>query len=54
MLNLTVSCVFGSMIIGMIEAGSAKKGLKFIPVLLAVSLGLYMLIRSLLAGAILL
>jgi flagellar protein FlaJ len=54
MLNLTVSCVFGSMIIGMIDAGSAKKGLKFIPIMLAVSLGLYMLIRSLLAGAILL
>ncbi|MBR9678883.1 MAG: hypothetical protein GON13_01305 [Nanoarchaeota archaeon] len=50
--NLSVSCLFGSMIIGMIESGSAKKGLKFILPLLVCSLGLYFLLRSVLSTAI--
>ena len=50
--NLGISCLFGSMIIGMIEAGSAKKGLKFIIPLLFVSLGIYFLLRSALSSAI--
>ncbi len=50
--NLMISSFFGSLIIGMIENGSTKKGLKYFPILLMISWGLYITIRTALTSAI--
>jgi len=42
-ISLLVSSVFGSIIMGLILKGDAKQGFKYIPLLVALSLGLYFL-----------
>ena len=49
---LTITSVFGSFIIGLIREGSEKAGLKFIPVLFALSMSIFFITKTLVAGMI--
>jgi flagellar protein FlaJ len=48
--SLAVTSIFGSMIIGLVKDGEEKGGLKFIPILLGVSLVVFFLVRMLVGG----
>jgi flagellar protein FlaJ len=41
LISMVVSCVFGSMVIGLILKGEEKEGIKFIPILLILCIGLF-------------
>ena len=43
--SLTTSAVIGSMILGLISKGKEREGLKYMPVLVAVSIGLFFITR---------
>ncbi len=47
---LTVTSVFGSLIIGAVNKGESKQGAKYIPVLLFVSVSVFFLVRSVVSG----
>lgn len=47
---LTVVCLFGSFALGSINKGEAKTGLKYFPILLGCSLGLFFLVRVIMKG----
>jgi archaeal flagellar protein FlaJ len=47
---LITSAIFGSLIVGSISKGKETEGLKFMPILLAVSLGLFFFIRWMIGG----
>jgi len=49
--SLVVTALFSSMVIGVINTGSEKGGLKIFPVILVISVGLFFVIRIALAGA---
>ncbi len=49
-LALGITSVFGGMLIGLIQEGSEKGGLKYIPLLLALSIGIFFLSRTLVSG----
>ena len=42
---LTTLCVFGPLILGVIKEGDLKEGLKYLPILLTCSLGIFFLVR---------
>ncbi len=42
LVSLTVTAIFGSMIMGLIMNGSNKSGLKYLPVLLVIAIGLFL------------
>lgn len=44
-LNLGFSSIFGAFIIGLISKGKEKEGIKYIPILMALSIGFFFLIR---------
>jgi len=43
MVSLTVTSIFGSLIMGLILRGNAKDGIKYLPFLLIISVGLFLL-----------
>lgn len=47
-LAISITAIFGSMILGLVQEGSERAGLKFLPLLLLLSLGVYFLSRTLL------
>jgi len=49
-LSLTITSVFAAMTTGAMAAGSEKEGIKYIPLILIASLGLFFLIRIVLGG----
>ncbi len=52
--SIAVTTIFGSLIIGLIQSGQEKKGLKFVPILLTISLVIFfvaqLIIKSLFGG----
>jgi archaellum biogenesis protein FlaJ (TadC family) len=48
--SLIVTSVFGSFIIGIVKGGTEKEGIKFIPMLLFISLTVFFLVRLMVAG----
>lgn len=48
--SLIVTSIFGSLIIGIVKGGTEKDGIRIIPVLLVVSLTVFLLVRSMVAG----
>jgi archaeal flagellar protein FlaJ len=42
---IATSAIFGSLIIGSISKGKEREGLKFLPILLALSIGIFLLLR---------
>lgn len=50
LLALTITSVFGGMIIGLIREGSEKAGIKFIPIFFALSIGIFFLAKMLVAS----
>lgn len=49
-LSMLVTCVFGSLLIGLVQQGSERAGLKLIPVLLIVSLAVYFISKGVVAS----
>ncbi len=49
-LSLVITSVFAALIIGIISKGNEKEGLKYIPVLIAISMTIFILSRSLVGG----
>jgi flagellar protein FlaJ len=49
-ISMIISSVMGSMVIGLISKGKRKAGLKYIPVLTILTLSLFFIVRSLIAG----
>ncbi|MCX8178820.1 MAG: type II secretion system F family protein [Candidatus Aenigmarchaeota archaeon] len=47
--SLTITSIFGGILIGLIREGNEKAGIKYIPVLLAISIGLFFLSKAILA-----
>ncbi len=47
---LTVTSVFGSLIIGSVKKGESKQGVKYIPVLMLISTAVFFLVRSMVGG----
>ncbi|MEM5879525.1 MAG: type II secretion system F family protein [Candidatus Aenigmatarchaeota archaeon] len=50
LLTLTFSSIFGSLLIGLLQEGREKAGLKYIPLLLAINLTLYFIARIVLSS----
>ncbi|MCX6818786.1 MAG: type II secretion system F family protein [Candidatus Aenigmarchaeota archaeon] len=48
--SLIVTSIFGSLIIGLVKGGTEKEGIKFIPMLLIVSLTVFFLVRLMVGG----
>lgn len=51
-ISLIMNSILGSMVIGMINKGKKKEGAKYIPFLVALTLGLFFLIRAIMKGFI--
>lgn len=49
---MAITSIFGSMVIGIVQNGREKDGLKYIPVLLAVSLAVFYAVRLLVTGVL--
>lgn len=47
---ILITAIFGGMLIGLVQEGSERSGLKFIPILLLIGLGIYFISRSALLG----
>jgi len=47
---LGVTSIFGGLLMGLIQEGSEKAGMKYIPILLLISLGVFFLARALVVG----
>ncbi|MEM5878888.1 MAG: type II secretion system F family protein [Candidatus Aenigmatarchaeota archaeon] len=52
LLTLIFSSIFGSLLIGLLQEGKEKAGLKYIPLLLAINLTIYFMARLALSGLI--
>ncbi|MEM7826402.1 MAG: type II secretion system F family protein [Candidatus Aenigmatarchaeota archaeon] len=52
LLTLTFSSIFGSLLIGLLQEGKEKAGLKYIPLLLAINLTIYFVARYILSSLI--
>ena len=50
MLAILITSVFGGMLIGLVQDGSERSGLKFIPILLLLGLGIFFLSKTVLMG----
>jgi len=50
MLAILITSIFGGMLIGLVQEGSERAGLKFIPIFLLISLTIYFISKSALAG----
>jgi len=50
-LSISVTAIFGSLLIGLIQEGSEKAGLKFIPLILPISLAVFFIARYLLQSS---
>jgi flagellar protein FlaJ len=48
--SLTMTSFFGGLMMGVVKGGSEKEGLKMIPVLLVVSLSVFFIVRTIVAG----
>jgi len=48
--SLTITAIFGGLIIGLVKDGEEKQGVKYIPMLLAVSLLVFFVVRLMVAG----
>jgi len=51
-INLIIGSIMGGLIIGMIEGGSAKKGFKYVPLLLVISLSIFYAIQIVLTQSL--
>jgi len=49
LLSISITCLFGGMLIGLVQEGSEKSGLKYGPVLLLVSLSVYFISKIMIA-----
>ena len=49
-LSLSITSLFGGMIIGIIQSGNEKEGIKFTPILLGVSITIFFLVRIFVSG----
>ncbi len=47
---LTITSFFGGLIIGLVKDGEEKQGVKYVPILIAVSLSVFFLVRLMIAG----
>ncbi len=45
-ISITVTSIFGSLLIGLVQEGTEKAGIKYIPVLLIIGLGIFFLSRN--------
>jgi Flp pilus assembly protein TadB len=52
LLTLTLSSIFGSLLIGLLQDGKEKSGIKYIPLLLAMNIAIYFAARLLLSSLI--
>jgi flagellar protein FlaJ len=50
MLSILITSVFGSMLIGLVQEGKERAGIKFLPILLFLSLGIYFASKTLLGS----
>lgn len=48
--SLTVTSIFGGLIIGIVKEGDSKHGAKFIPILLAISIAIFLFVRSVISN----
>jgi len=49
-LSLVTSSIMGAMVLGLISKGAAKYGVRMIPILIVFSVGIFFIVRSLIAG----
>jgi len=47
---MIISSVMGSMIIGLISKGKKQAGLKYIPILMILTISLFFIVRSVISG----
>jgi len=47
---LAVTSVFGSLIIGIVKQGDSKQGARYIPIMIAISFGVFFFVRSMIGG----
>jgi len=48
--NLIVTAVFGSLMVALITRGNEKYGIRYIPIFIAISIGIFLLVRYLVGG----
>ena len=48
-ISMTVTSIMGSMILGLISKGKKKAGLKFMPVLIVLTISLFFIIRAIIS-----
>ena len=49
-ISLIITSIFGSLIIGIVKNGTEKDGVKIIPILLALSMAIFFIVRSIVSG----
>jgi len=47
--TLVITCFFGSLLLGLLQEGKEKAGIKYIPILLALDIGLFLLVGTVLS-----
>jgi len=50
LISLTTTCILGSIVIGLVRKGREREGLRYIPILLPITIGVFFLIRMIISN----